>query len=579
MENGAYKNHALGVGFLLLATLLGSLLYWDSLHAPWYYDDMNNIVQNGSIRSLGGALQNLFGSRGLAYLSFAVNYHIGGLDVFGYHLVNLAIHVAASCVVYRLLRHLYGESPWPAVCGAMIFLVHPLQTQAVTYIVQRMASLQALLFLSAVLCYVRARQEYRGNLFFLGRRHLLFYFFSLLLGFAAALTKENAATLPLTLLLVDLAMFREERFITREKLRYVVPFAAIPVFLVLQQLLLPASTLELTQEKFFYLTADDGSLRLAFVEAGDVRIRYLFTQFIIIWEYMRLFFLPYGQTLDYGHPLVASALNVKSLLGLGGILAVLGFAYAMRRRLPLVSLGIFWFFVTISTEATFITLDPKYEHRLYLPLLGLILLVIDPLFRYLRASLRYPLLVGALAVFAYLTIARNALWASPIDFWADNVRKAPHNFRPKQYFATQLTDAGRYAEALSLQQEVVNELPSQKNYSNLGRIYLKLGDMANAKDVFALLVASKPGDPEINLNYSIVLGEAGDFQQALTYAQRAAGAAPDDDRVLTNLGIAYARVGDVGNAKAMLRRALALNPGSRAAARTLAQIQGDARGL
>ena len=121
-------------------------------------------------------------------------------------------------------------------------------------------------------------------------------------------------------------------------------------------------------------------------------------------------------------------------------------------------------------------------------------------------------------------------------------------------------------------------LPNQKHYSNLGRLYLKMGDVANAKAVFAQLIASKPGDPEINLNYSIVLGEAGDFQQALTYAQRAAAAAPNDDRVLTNLGIAYARLGDAGNAQATLRRALALDPGNRAAVTALAQLQGGGRG-
>jgi tetratricopeptide (TPR) repeat protein len=574
-ENGLWQGRSLDVGFLLLATVLGSLLYWKSMGVPWYYDDYNNIVQNELIRDFDGALHNLFGNRGLAYITFAINYSLGELSVFGYHLANLAVHIIASFIVYLLLHHLYEESPWPAVFGALIFLAHPLQTQAVTYIVQRMASLAALFYLAAVLFYVKARKEYKGRSCFFSQRHVFFYVVALLLGFASALTKENAATLPLALVLVDSALFKGEKFLTKEKIRYLLPFVAIPVFLVLQQLFLPGSTLEQTQEKIFYLTADDGSISLNFVEAGEIRIRALFTQFGILWEYVRLFLLPYGQTLEYGYPLVASVVNLNCLLGLAAILSALVFAFWIRKTNCLITLGIFWFFTTISTEATIVTLDPKYEHRLYLPMLGLILLVIDPFFRYIRGSIRYPLLIGMLVILSYLTFARNALWASPIEFWSDNVRKAPHSYIPKSHLATALADAGRYGEALPLQQEVVNALPNQKHFNNLGRIYLQLGDTANAKAIFAQLVASKPGESEINLNYSIVLGEAGDFSQALVYGQKAAAAAPNNDRVLTNLGIAYARLGDSDKAEDALRRALALNSGNRAAAATLNRLQGS----
>ncbi|MEJ2472072.1 MAG: hypothetical protein P8Y96_13305 [Desulfuromonadales bacterium] len=125
--------------------LLGAILYANTLQVPWYMDDINNILDNQAVQSMGNAWQDLFTSaRGLVNLTFAVNYAWGGDQVLGFHLVNIAIHLLTSCLVFLLLKRVFRQNVAFAVGGALIFLAHPLQTQAVTYIVQRATSLAAL---------------------------------------------------------------------------------------------------------------------------------------------------------------------------------------------------------------------------------------------------------------------------------------------------------------------------------------------------------------------------------------------------------------------------------------------------
>ena len=127
--------------------LLGSILYSNTLHVPWYMDDINNILDNQAVHSLGEAWQALFTSaRGFVNLTFAVNYALGGDNVVGFHVVNIAIHLLTSCLVFLLLKRVFRRNGLFAVGGALIFLAHPLQTQAVTYIVQRATGLAALFF-------------------------------------------------------------------------------------------------------------------------------------------------------------------------------------------------------------------------------------------------------------------------------------------------------------------------------------------------------------------------------------------------------------------------------------------------
>ena len=153
----------------IVIIVLGLICYSNTFDAQFYFDDLKSIVDNLSIRDLGNlrAIWKFSPIRFITYLSFAVNYHFGELNVFGYHLVNILIHITAAYFVYLFTLYLSilsnKQTPyWIAVFAALIFLCHPIQTQAVTYIVQRAASLATLFYMISLTCYVRARILFEG---------------------------------------------------------------------------------------------------------------------------------------------------------------------------------------------------------------------------------------------------------------------------------------------------------------------------------------------------------------------------------------------------------------------------------
>ncbi len=214
-----YLPRPLAVLFLL--SLLATLIYSNTFSSPFYFDDTPNIVENPQIKDLSNFL-GFSGSRAVGFLSFALNYHFNGLNVFGYHLVNLLIHITNGFLVYCLVLLLFKASasdhgsqqlptlnsqlaaaPWIALVTALLFVSHPIQTQAVTYIVQRFASLVALFYLLTLVCYVKWRLASPE-----ARSRYLWYAGALLSTFLAMKTKENSFTLPFMILLVEAVFFR-----------------------------------------------------------------------------------------------------------------------------------------------------------------------------------------------------------------------------------------------------------------------------------------------------------------------------------------------------------------------------------
>lgn len=570
--------------------VLGVLIFGHTLHAPWYFDDMASIVDNIAIRNLGQSFQDLFSGRGLAQLTFALNYRFGGLEVAGYHLVNISIHIVSSCLVLLILKRVFRSALWWQLLGALLFLVHPLQTQAVTYLVQRMTSLSGLFFFLSLYFFILFREEIESRPDGYSFRVWIYYLFSLGCGAAALLSKQNAAILPLALLLFDsyfLPRPRHDSF--RKRLGVVLPFFVFPLWSGYQQVVAP----------FFQgaVISELGStVNLASQQHISVA-NYFVTEFSVIWLYIRLLFLPYGQVLDYGYPLVTTLLTLKSILALAGIIALLSGAFLWRRKLPLISCGIFWFFLALSVESTFIPLDPVFEHRLYVPMFGFVLVVVGLLQLLPRPRLGHFLLLLLIVAFAGMAWLRNDLWNAPIALVEDNLRQTPRNERMHVALSKSYLDAGRLDEALTLLHRAIEINPefdsaylnlsaiyfqkgeneralealqrglvanpfSEKLHNNLGTYYLATGQLEKAKRSFEEVIAHNPFYPDSYVNLGIYYAEIEQLEKASVYYLKAIALSHENAAAHINLASAYYRLQRLSEALQELKVALKQDPRS-----------------
>lgn len=550
--------------FLAVATLI---LYGHTLHVPWYMDDTSFIIENPLIRNLSAAWRGAWQPRGFVTLTFALNYKYGGLDPAGYHLVNILIHFTCGSVALLLLRRIFKDNPVLALWGALIFIVHPLQTQAVTYTVQRMASLSALFFLLAIYLFIRSREILANGPDFWSYAHLGWYSGALFCGALAVLSKENAAVLPLALLLFA-RFFIAPPQQWRSLLCAVAPFALLPLLVGIY--------------KFFPLVSGSAELNQVSVYAnlaslqGNGPLPYLFTEFSVLWVYLRLLFLPYGQALDHDYPIVRDLLTVSNGVALLGLLLLVWFAWQQRQRRPVLSFGIFWFFLTLAVESSIIPLDPLFEHRLYLPIFGFSVIVAEALRRSPWPKAAMVGAGGVIIVLGVLTWQRNELWNDPISFYQANLRIAPrservHNGLGYSYYAV---GRSRDAEEIFLKTLEINPR-YYYNFGNLPMLYQQQGLINEAIALLEKGLTYFPGDAAMynNLaciydNYAATAQSAYHNAQAERYFEAAMKSDPKFFKAFGNLGRHYKRLGRFSEAEALLRRSLALNPLD-------AQFQGD----
>lgn len=534
------------IGTVLLLVLAAVIPYLNTFQIPWYFDDVNNIVDNPLVRDLLRTLRSLFEKRGVAIFTFALNHRFGGLEVGGYHLVNLIIHSSCVVAVWLLLRRLLKSSLYWPVFGALLFAVHPVQTQAVTYVVQRMTSLSALFFILAVY----------GYLLFLdgsGRQRLWLYSLSLLSGVLAVLTKENTAVLPLLLLLVE-RYFHPGR-LWRQQLTSLLPFTLAPAWKTVEMLLLPIWRGEV-----------ESSLRYADQLQSLQNItpmRYLFTEFSVHWYYIKLLFFPAGQMLDYGWPVVETLLTVQNLSALAGLIALAGAAWVLRQRRPLLSFGIVWFFITLSVESSFIPLDPIFEHRLYLPMFGFALVVLDLLRPFPWRKGGVALLAVILSLLAVLTWQRNALWGDMISFMEDNLRRSPDNVRVMVMLGNAYASDKRPEDGLRMIERAMQFNPRYDfAYTALGKILIDREEGARAIPPLLQGLELNPNSVTLNEYLGIAYGQTGDLRRALSHFQRALELNPQDASIYTNIGVVHSWLGDNRQAADFFEQSLELAPDS-----------------
>lgn len=548
---------------LLGIVFLGVAVYSNVLYSPFVYDDRTTILENETTQNLTAALSQIQSRRYVGSVSFAINYAAGWRQSYGYHLVNNAIHAMAAACVFWLA---YAISLTPRVKGglhsalfvacaaACLFVVHPLQTQAVTYISQRFTSLATLLYVASLALYITARTRKPGNhisglpeKYRAGIGHV----FSLVFAVLAMKTKEIAFTLPVLITFTELYFFPGEAG-RRKRFAGVLPYWL---------LLIAVAAFEIYRGLPFFenIGGAVGSLSRETVRLS--RADYFFTEFRVIVTYLRLFLFPFNQVFDYDYPvfpvLSMYSVSVSALT----IFLLLSLACLMRRNL-LVSFGILWFFVSLSVESSIIPIrDVINEHRMYLPSIGLCIAAAGTLD---RAAMTQRWRAGALGILVTLlavtAYARNSDWASSIALWEDTVTKAPLNARAHNNLGVAYKEDKGYEKAtmhFSKALEVYPGYPAA--YYNLGDVQYELRNYDQAVEL--LNRASEANvDSSLLLDIKNKLARAysarGEYGTAITILKDALARHPRSLVLLNNLGVQYIKQGEPDNAVSVFERAL-----------------------
>ncbi|MDI6738907.1 MAG: tetratricopeptide repeat protein [Candidatus Edwardsbacteria bacterium] len=476
------RAHTLALATVAVACLL---CYCNTFHAPFYLDDNLSIVANAALREPGnvGLIWRHSHVRFLGYLSFAFNYWFGGTNVLGYHVTNLAIHVLAALAVYWLAllvflsptlgtNTLFMNRRRMALFSALLFVCHPVQTQAVTYIVQRFASLATLFYLLAVCSYLKWRYAQSGGRS--AQAWLGWAAGALLFTAAALFTKEIAFTLPLSLIMAELLLVRRDG---RIDWRFPATLAAV------------TAAIGIAIAAWFGLP-----LR----ETDTIsRASYIFTQFRVILTYLRLLVIPVNQNFDYDYPIYHRLFQVPVLSGLGVILALTALALLLIKRHRPLSFGIFWFFIALSVESSVIPIrDVIFEHRLYLPMAGFALAVACGIDRLLLRASR-PLKTAAIAILlgslSLATFNRNLVWSNGLWLWSDTAAKSPNKSRPHDERGLALARLGLTDRALYEYRTAVRLDPRYSNaWYNLGVTHSRSGQVDSALAAYDRALWAEP---------------------------------------------------------------------------------------
>ncbi len=517
---------------ILLLLLLGLVAYAETFCGGFHFDDFPRIVENDAIVDLTalGTIYAYCKERFLTYLSLALNYQIGKLDPTGYHIFNFFVHYVAALFLYFLFLETLKT---PALAGtewkfskrgaallvAGVFLLHPLQTQSVTYIIQRAESMAGMFYLAALFFYVKARLAESP------RRVWACYLLVVLSALGAAFSKETAVTLPVLIVAFEVLFFKASIF--RLVGNRVIIFTLIPAGMIV------AYKLGLLVQRGFYY--DSG--------ISFTRSQYLLTQFSVLVTYLRLFFWPAGQNLDWDYPVAVTLFNFRTFASLCLLLAVALLAVAAYRRSRLLSFGIVGFFVTLAPTSSIIPIaDLIYEHRMYLAVaflaMGSVHALLIALGKLDHASSRWgcgafftviglslPLLTG-------LTYARNGVWMNEISLWSDVVQKSPNKAR------------------------------AHLNYGRALWLY-GLGNLDRAKEEFELARKLCPQWPKPYYNLAFIYGKLGDPSMAIRLDLEAINLQPDYADALYLLGQMYREMGEWERARVSLERLISLSPGSR----------------
>jgi tetratricopeptide (TPR) repeat protein len=577
--------------------LLGILSYANSLHVPLQFDDGTAVrMVNNTSRDMYTIQDFFHNSRWFVDKTFSLNRSLHGEEVLGYHLVNLAIHLSSSCLIYlflqlavKALKRTYEINEndknfatlrqFIPFATAALFVCHPIQTQAVTYIAQRYTSLATFLYLGSIVSYLLSCLSTK-------RIQTLSWGCScFLMALLAMKSKEIAFTLPFMIVALDITLFRGQHLINR-------------LLLALGAGLLLVIPLQMMYIRGIGSSGNLlGQIQSAVAETQDIsRTDYLLTQFRVLVTYLRLLLFPINQNLDYDYPVYHSLLEPPVFASLLFHIVLMGLALTLfirsRRILTsdtpiagitacLAGLGIIWFYLTLSVESSLVPIkDVIFEHRIYLPSIGIFITTVACIATFASYWQRSRNVLWAATIMICLvltasTIARNRKWSSEIVMWQDVLEKSPNKARARHavglYYIRKLSpekalpylvralelDSGNEKYWFSLNEtiEIIEKHKKQNfddmkyyssddfvkpehskqwsamSYNNLGLAYEHLGNMYSARNNYIKATYADPSFEHAWYNLALLAAYQNDTQTVTSALERLRAINPQQEQV------------------------------------------------
>lgn len=543
------------VGGALGLVAAGLAAYHNSFSGPFIFDDLPAIVENTAIRSLwplgevlapgthGGITTS---GRPVVNLSLAINYAVSGYAVGSYHALNLAIHLAAALVLFGCVRRTLGSEPLRTKFGAAalplawivaaIWMGHPLQTESVTYVVQRAESLVGLFYLLTLYCFIRGAESTGG------RRWRVGAVVACAVGMA---TKEVMVSAPIIVLLYDRTFLGGTwRKAWQARGRWHVALAATWLLLL------------------FLVMGTAGRGGTAGFGAAISPWTYALTQCRAIATYLGLSVWPGHLVFDYGLATASglSAVGWQAVL----VLSLLAASSVLLWRRPSIGFAGAWFFALLAPSSSFVPIvtQTMAEHRMYLPLAAVAVLAV--LGGHAWLGIRSVWLGGAAVVaLGFATVVRNSDYRSELSIWSDTAEKIPTNARAHNNLGQALFRAGRIKDAVAAYQAALRLQPNYpETHYNLGVAFARLDALAEAIIHYEAALKLQPVYPAAHNNFANTLVKVGRMEDALTHYAEALRQDPAFAEAHGNWGNALLQLGRAEESLAKFARALELKPGS-----------------
>ena len=443
---GPRPSNLITFGLLFIFILL---IYSNSFQASWHLDDYHNIVNNPHLKindlkpatlwqtlhawHSQGAYDSARLYRPVPCLTFALNWYVGLGNVFGFHLVNVLVHFITACFIYftivallhtpYLLGRFAGREHFIALLAAVFWAANPIQTQGVTYIVQRMASMAAMFYIMGMFCYIQGRLEIISI-----RRRWGFFVGAGLLFLMAIGSKENAVLWPASIFLIETAFF-QDLSCPRRRLKLLGGTVAVLLGILIIGV-------------FYFWDGNFQGILNGYNNRPYTLTERFMTQFRVLIFYLSQIFYPIPQRLSVEHDLIASASLIDPWTTLPAILAVAGLVFGSLFKIhkqPIICFAILFFFLNHAIESSILGLEMIFEHRNYLPSAFLffpVAVVFDHLLQKYRTDNRsmYILLAAFIPLvligFGVGTLTRNLVWSTEKTLWEDALAKSPGTARP-----------------------------------------------------------------------------------------------------------------------------------------------------